>query len=194
MTRQLAMEGAPHRIRANTISPGMIVTAATRPVLEQPELLAAVKDKLMVDRLGQPDDIAWVRRLPGLGRSRPTSPAPTSRRWRRARLVRDRDDHRSGDDPVKPGARSRVRGRRRQGRRGVPPRRPDCHGLHLQRCVEDAALYDVDHPLGDAGGPHRAFPRQRVVRRVARAGRPAFRRAAGGQALFASRRWRGSTF
>lgn len=59
MTRQLAMEGAPHRIRANSISPGMIVTAATRPVLERPELLAAVKEKLMVDRLGQPEDIAW---------------------------------------------------------------------------------------------------------------------------------------
>jgi len=59
MTRQLAMEGAPHRIRANSISPGMIVTGATRPVLERPELLAAVKDKLMVDRLGKPDDIAW---------------------------------------------------------------------------------------------------------------------------------------
>lgn len=59
MTRQLAMEGAPHRIRANSISPGMIVTAATRPVLERPDLLAAVKEKLMVDRVGQPDDIAW---------------------------------------------------------------------------------------------------------------------------------------
>lgn len=59
MTRQLAMEGAPHGIRANSISPGMIVTAATRPVLENAELLAAVTDKLMVDRLGQPDDIAW---------------------------------------------------------------------------------------------------------------------------------------
>jgi NAD(P)-dependent dehydrogenase (short-subunit alcohol dehydrogenase family) len=59
MTRQLAMEGAPHRIRANSISPGMIVTSATRPVLENADLLAAVRDKLMVDRLGQPDDIAW---------------------------------------------------------------------------------------------------------------------------------------
>jgi NAD(P)-dependent dehydrogenase (short-subunit alcohol dehydrogenase family) len=59
MTRQLAMEGGPHRIRVNSISPGMIVTSATRPVLERPELLAAVKDKLMVDRLGQPEDIAW---------------------------------------------------------------------------------------------------------------------------------------
>jgi NAD(P)-dependent dehydrogenase (short-subunit alcohol dehydrogenase family) len=60
MTRQLAMEGAPHGIRANTISPGMIVTAATKPVLERPELLAAVKEKLMVGRLGQPEDIAWM--------------------------------------------------------------------------------------------------------------------------------------
>jgi NAD(P)-dependent dehydrogenase (short-subunit alcohol dehydrogenase family) len=28
-------------------------------VLERPELLAAVKEKLMVGRLGQPEDIAW---------------------------------------------------------------------------------------------------------------------------------------
>lgn len=59
MTRQLAMEGAPHRIRANSISPGMIVTTATRPVLERPELLAAVRDKLMLDRLGHPEDVAF---------------------------------------------------------------------------------------------------------------------------------------
>lgn len=60
MTRQLAMEGAPHRIRANTISPGMIVTAATRPVLDDPAFLAEVKAKLMLDRLGQPEDIGWL--------------------------------------------------------------------------------------------------------------------------------------
>lgn len=59
MTRQLAMEGAPHNIRANSISPGMIVTGATKPVLERPEFIAAVKEKLMLDRLGQPEDIAW---------------------------------------------------------------------------------------------------------------------------------------
>jgi NAD(P)-dependent dehydrogenase (short-subunit alcohol dehydrogenase family) len=58
MTRQLAMEGGPHGIRANTISPGMIVTGATAPVLERPELMAAVKSKLMVGRLGMPQDIA----------------------------------------------------------------------------------------------------------------------------------------
>jgi NAD(P)-dependent dehydrogenase (short-subunit alcohol dehydrogenase family) len=59
MTRQLAMEGAAHGIRANSISPGMIVTAATAPVLENPALKAAVEDKLMVGRLGRPEDIAW---------------------------------------------------------------------------------------------------------------------------------------
>lgn len=60
MTRQLAMEGGPHNIRANTISPGLIVTGATRPVLERPEFVEAVKAKLMLDRLGQPEDIAWA--------------------------------------------------------------------------------------------------------------------------------------
>ena len=34
MTRQLAMEGAPHNIRANTISPALVVTSATQPVLD----------------------------------------------------------------------------------------------------------------------------------------------------------------
>jgi len=58
MTRQLAMEGGPHGIRVNSISPGMIVTGATAPVLERPELLAAVREKLMVKRLGRPEDVA----------------------------------------------------------------------------------------------------------------------------------------
>jgi len=60
MTRQLAMEGAPHGIRANTISPGMIVTPATAPVLKQSQLLASVNNKLMLNRLGTPDDIAHL--------------------------------------------------------------------------------------------------------------------------------------
>lgn len=60
MTRQLAMEGAPHKIRVNSISPGMIVTGATKPVLERPEFVEAVYEKLMLkERLGKPEDIAW---------------------------------------------------------------------------------------------------------------------------------------
>lgn len=59
MTRQLAMEGAPHGIRANTISPGFIETAATTAHL------AAIKGfreqvlaKNMIKRLGTPEDVA----------------------------------------------------------------------------------------------------------------------------------------
>ena len=59
MTRQLAMEGGPHNIRANTIAPGMIVTGATKPVLEQPGFIENVLEKKMLKRVGQPEDIAW---------------------------------------------------------------------------------------------------------------------------------------
>ena len=59
MTRQLAMEGAPHGIRANTISPALVVTNATRPNLDKPGFVEAVMEKSMLKRLGQPEDIAW---------------------------------------------------------------------------------------------------------------------------------------
>jgi NAD(P)-dependent dehydrogenase (short-subunit alcohol dehydrogenase family) len=59
MTRQLALEGAPHQIRANTISPGMIVTGATSPVLKQPGFEQNVLNRMMLKRLGQPEDVAW---------------------------------------------------------------------------------------------------------------------------------------
>lgn len=57
MTRQLAMEGAPHGIRANTVSPGLIETAATRDI--PPDIKEAFVAKHMIKRIGQPDDIAW---------------------------------------------------------------------------------------------------------------------------------------
>ena len=59
LTRQLAMEGGPFQLRANPISPGLIVTGATAPVIEQPGFLDAVMAKNMLKRLGQPEDIAW---------------------------------------------------------------------------------------------------------------------------------------
>ena len=60
MTRQLAMEGAPHNIRANTISPGFILTEATgRHLAVVPELEQQVLAKNMLKRLGEPEDIAW---------------------------------------------------------------------------------------------------------------------------------------
>lgn len=60
MTRQLAMEGGPHNIRANTISPALVETAATRVPLETiPGFRAEVLAKSMIKRLGKPEDIAW---------------------------------------------------------------------------------------------------------------------------------------
>lgn len=60
MTRQLAMEGAPHNIRANTISPGFIRTAATRAHLDaDPGFREKVLAKNMLKLLGEPEDIAW---------------------------------------------------------------------------------------------------------------------------------------
>ena len=61
MTRQIAAEGAPHGIRANTISPALVETAATKYPLENiPGFREQVMSKLMVKRLGQPVDIAWA--------------------------------------------------------------------------------------------------------------------------------------
>jgi len=60
MTRQLAMEGAPHNIRANTISPGFIRTEATdRHLAADPEFEERVLAKNMLKLMGEPIDIAW---------------------------------------------------------------------------------------------------------------------------------------
>jgi meso-butanediol dehydrogenase/(S,S)-butanediol dehydrogenase/diacetyl reductase len=58
MTRQMAAEGAPHGIRANSISPGTIATPATRDTFADGDLLAAVLAPLLVKRLGRPADVA----------------------------------------------------------------------------------------------------------------------------------------
>jgi NAD(P)-dependent dehydrogenase (short-subunit alcohol dehydrogenase family) len=58
MTRQLAMEGGKHNIRANTISPGLIETGATRELLKDPNFLNPMMDKLMLGRVGKPEEVA----------------------------------------------------------------------------------------------------------------------------------------
>ncbi|MDE2372146.1 MAG: SDR family oxidoreductase [Burkholderiales bacterium] len=59
MTRQLAIEGGPG-IRANTISPGLVVTPATASAGGTD---GAIRERLLermpLKRLGDPDDIAW---------------------------------------------------------------------------------------------------------------------------------------
>jgi NAD(P)-dependent dehydrogenase (short-subunit alcohol dehydrogenase family) len=62
MTRQLAMEGGPFGIRANSISPGLIETAATRLHMQQdPTFKAtALSKQILRQRIGQPSDVAWA--------------------------------------------------------------------------------------------------------------------------------------
>lgn len=59
MTRQMAMEGGPKGIRANSIAPGFTVTEETEQHLDTP-LMENVRAKVMVDRLGTTTDIAYL--------------------------------------------------------------------------------------------------------------------------------------
>jgi NAD(P)-dependent dehydrogenase (short-subunit alcohol dehydrogenase family) len=60
MTHQLAMEGAPLGIRANSIAPGLVQTAATAGFVADPAVADVVRRRHMIARLGTPDDIAWA--------------------------------------------------------------------------------------------------------------------------------------
>jgi NAD(P)-dependent dehydrogenase (short-subunit alcohol dehydrogenase family) len=60
MTRQLAMEGGRHGIRANSISPGVIETNQTREQLKNPEWAGYMLGKTLLGRLGRPQEVARV--------------------------------------------------------------------------------------------------------------------------------------
>ncbi|MFJ9380717.1 SDR family NAD(P)-dependent oxidoreductase [Streptomyces sp. NPDC101455] len=60
MTRQLAVEGGPLRIRANTISPGMVRTPATESAgAHEGAARQTLLDRIPLGRVGRPEDIAW---------------------------------------------------------------------------------------------------------------------------------------
>ena len=60
MTRQLAAEGAPYNIRANTISPALIVTQATMEFMDaEPGRREALLDAFLLKRFGRPEDIGY---------------------------------------------------------------------------------------------------------------------------------------
>src|ERR1700733_11708775 len=60
MTRQLAMEGGEHGIRVNSISPGLSGSNAARGELEDEGFGAQMRDRTLLGRLGQPEDVANV--------------------------------------------------------------------------------------------------------------------------------------
>ncbi len=59
MTKAAAQELAPE-IRVNAVSPGVIRTAMTEPLLRSPELLEPVLEATPLGRVGEPEDVADV--------------------------------------------------------------------------------------------------------------------------------------
>jgi meso-butanediol dehydrogenase / (S,S)-butanediol dehydrogenase / diacetyl reductase len=57
MTRQLAVEGAPHGIRVNAISPGVIETPGTAAMLADPAFRDLLLGNNLIKRMGQPQDV-----------------------------------------------------------------------------------------------------------------------------------------
>jgi NAD(P)-dependent dehydrogenase (short-subunit alcohol dehydrogenase family) len=60
MTRQLAVEGSKHGIRVNSISPGMIESNSTRGELQDEQFSREMRDRTLLGRVGQPEDVANV--------------------------------------------------------------------------------------------------------------------------------------
>jgi NAD(P)-dependent dehydrogenase (short-subunit alcohol dehydrogenase family) len=58
MSKQIAMEGGKHNIRCNTISPGLVLTSQTKAFIDMPEWFGPMRAKLMLGRVGLPEDIA----------------------------------------------------------------------------------------------------------------------------------------
>lgn len=58
MTRALAVEWAPSRIRVNAVAPTFVRTPFIAPLLEQPNLVARIEDMTPLRRLAEPEDVA----------------------------------------------------------------------------------------------------------------------------------------
>jgi len=58
LTRSVAVDFGHNGIRANAICPGVIETPAIQSLLDNEEHTAATMSRLMLNRIGQPDDIA----------------------------------------------------------------------------------------------------------------------------------------
>jgi NAD(P)-dependent dehydrogenase (short-subunit alcohol dehydrogenase family) len=60
MTRHMAMEGRKFNIRANSISPGVIITEQTRDQLKNKEWADYMLGRTLLGRFGEPSEIAQV--------------------------------------------------------------------------------------------------------------------------------------
>ncbi len=60
LTREMALELAPKNINVNCIAPGVIKTAMTEGMLEDPAAKKDLEDSTPYPRLGEPEDIAYA--------------------------------------------------------------------------------------------------------------------------------------
>lgn len=61
LTYQLVVEGGPHHIRVNAISPSLIITPETEHLLTDPDSPFSLEDsRIPLGRVGYPDDVAKV--------------------------------------------------------------------------------------------------------------------------------------
>jgi glucose 1-dehydrogenase len=60
MMRNIAIELAPLGITVNNVAPGAIETPINRNLLNNPKLLATLKENIPLARLGQPEDVSGV--------------------------------------------------------------------------------------------------------------------------------------
>ncbi len=58
MTRALAVEWAPHRIRVNAVAPTYVRTPFIKALLEQPDLVARIEAMTPLGRLAEPEEVA----------------------------------------------------------------------------------------------------------------------------------------
>ena len=58
LTKAMARDLAPHRIRVNAVGPGVIATRMTERSLADPERRAMLLSKVPLGRVGQPRDVA----------------------------------------------------------------------------------------------------------------------------------------
>ena len=58
MTRALALEWAPARIRVNAVAPTFVRTALTEGLLAKPDVLAAIEAATPMGRLAEPEEVA----------------------------------------------------------------------------------------------------------------------------------------
>ena len=60
LTRNLAVELAPHRITINNIAPGAIETSINKSLMNDPAKLGPLLENIPLKRLGTPEDVAGV--------------------------------------------------------------------------------------------------------------------------------------